>query len=128
MINLLIWDGRPELQDADGESIGQNPADVVKITYIHTSIWATGQSDGGKQFLLHSWAVAVWAWDGTDRPCPHHCGDDQRLLRNKDILSISFMKDTWEKKQRLLDWRMKCIGDKRPCRNKLKKGMIQTAI
>lgn len=36
--NLLMEDGRPELQDADGESIGQNPADVVEITYIHTSI------------------------------------------------------------------------------------------
>lgn len=92
--NLLMEDGRPELQDADDESVGQNPADVVKITYIHTSIRTAGQSDGGKQLLLHGRPVAVWTGDCANRPCPHHCGDDKRLLGNKDILSITFMKDT----------------------------------
>lgn len=100
MIDLQIEDGRPELQDADGESIRQNPADVVKITYIHTSIRTAGQSDGGKQFLLHRRAVAVWTGDCANHPSPHHCGDDQGLLGNKDILSITFMKDTCRKKER----------------------------
>lgn len=101
--NLLIEDGRPELQDADGESVGQNPADVVEITDIHTSIRTAGQSDWSKQFLLHGRAVAVRTRDCSDRPSPHHCGDDQRLLGNKDILSITFMKDTCgrEKKQNI---------------------------
>lgn len=73
-----------------------NPANEIEVPHVERAVGATGQCHRGKQHHIPRNTTAAWtAGDTPVKTIPHHSADDWRLLREEDVLPVSFVKDSW---------------------------------
>lgn len=73
-----------------------NPADEVEVPHVERAVRAACQCHGGKQHHVPSCATAAWtAGDTPVKTIPHHSADHRRLLGEEDVFPVSFVKDSW---------------------------------
>lgn len=95
-LSKLIWVFfLPQFQDASRVHRWVDPAHKVEVPDIEAAIGAHCQGDRRQQLVAVCQAVTAGAGDTAPPAVSHDAGDYWGLLRHKDVLAASLVKDAW---------------------------------